>query len=72
MKTKALKQQQDKPIADLRKDVEVKKTQIVKTKLEFTKGAVKNVRSMRNLRRDIAQLMTIINQKQFEKEIHNV
>jgi len=44
MKAKAFKQQQEKSIKELYKDVEAKKMEVVKTKLEFTKGAVKNVK----------------------------
>lgn len=65
MKTKTFAEYTQKTPIELQKEVVVKKKELVKTALEYRKGTVKNVRTMRNLRRDIAQLKTLINEKLF-------
>ena len=51
-------------IASLQKKVSELKKKLVITKLKIKKGELKNVRAAKNLRRDIAVILTIIREKQ--------
>lgn len=63
MKKKQLKEIKNKTAQDLEKLVAETKTQLIKLKLEVLSGKNKNKRLGRSLRKEIAQLLTIINQK---------
>lgn len=63
MKKKQLKEIKNKTAQDLEKLVMETKIQLNKLKIEALSGKNKNKRMGRNLRKDIAQILTIINQK---------
>ena len=63
MKKKQLKEIKNKTAQDLEKLVAETKTQLNKLKIEALNGKNKNKRMGRSLRKEIAQLLTIINQK---------
>lgn len=63
MKRKELQKYEGSSGAELSKAVAEKKEELWKTMNEIKKGTLKNVRSGRRLRKDIAQLMTFMNTK---------
>lgn len=63
MKKKQLKEIKNKTAEELEKLVAETKTQLNKLKIEVLSGKNKNKRMGRSLRKEIAQLLTIINQK---------
>lgn len=67
MKKRELKDLQTKEVAELQKLLLEKKAEIGKLKLEMTTGKHKNVRVVKNARRDSAQIATILRQKEKEK-----
>lgn len=60
MKKSKLKEARTKDILELKKDLNQVQEQLAKTRLELLSGKIKNVRAVKNLRRDIAQLNTLI------------
>lgn len=63
MKKKQLKEIKNKTVEELEKLVMETETQLAKLKLEILSGKNKNKRLGKSLRKDIAQMKTIINQK---------
>lgn len=64
MKRKELQELRQKDKAQLLKLVREKKKELVKEAADIGLGRAKNVKAVRNLRRDIAQLMTILREKE--------
>ena len=64
MKTKKLDDLRSKTIEQLRGSVEEKKKVLLKVKVSLATGQQKNLKEGKNLRKDIAQILTIIRQKQ--------
>lgn len=63
MKKSEIKVLREKNIEDLKKLFSVKKKEINKVMIEVSSGTEKNLKKIRFLRRDIAQILTIIRQK---------
>lgn len=63
MKKKQLKENKNKTAEELGKLVIELKSQLEKLMMEILAGKNKNLRALRSLRKDIAQILTIINQK---------
>lgn len=63
MKKKQLKEIKNKTAEELEKLVKETKAQLSKLKLEALSGKNKNKRLGKSLRKEIAQVLTIINQK---------
>lgn len=64
MKKKELTDIKNKTIKDLNKLVFTKKLEAKKSKMNTVAGKVKNLREFKNIRRDIAQILTVIKEKQ--------
>ena len=72
MKKKELTDIKNKTVKDLNKLVFTKKLEAKKSKMNTAAGKVKNLREFRNLRRDIAQILTVIKEKQIFELISEV
>jgi len=69
MKTKDLKNLRSKSVADLVKTVDAKKKDLLKLQISLSTGGEKNLKSVKNLKKEIAQILTIIREKEIvEKE----
>jgi large subunit ribosomal protein L29 len=64
MKIKEKKEMHDKTVVELRKDIADKKKAVFSAKLEHTQGRLKNPRSLKALRISIAQMLTILREKE--------
>ena len=70
MKKKELQELQTKGAAELQKIYFEKKAEIGKLKLEMTTGKHKNVRVVKNARRDLRQIATVLaSNKEEEKSL---
>lgn len=69
MKKKELIQLRKKSVKDLTVEAQKLREEISKAHIELAVGNVKNVRQVKNLRRDLAQILTILREKQIETEI---
>jgi len=63
MKRKDLTKHFSQTVSELQKEVASKKENLFTAQADIKKGTTKNVKATRVLRREIAQLLTIINQK---------
>ena len=63
MKKKQLKENKNKTVEELEKLVVEQRKQFDKSRFEFFNGKNKNTRALKSLRKDIAQVKTIINEK---------
>lgn len=72
MKKKELTDIKGKSIKDLNKLVFTKKLEAKKSKMNTVAGKVKNLREFKNIRRDIAQILTVIKEKQIFDMIKEV
>lgn len=63
MKRKELSPIREKTREAIEKAVQEKRLELAKVQAELRLGRVKNVKVAKNLRRDIAQLMTILREK---------
>ncbi|MFH0864035.1 MAG: 50S ribosomal protein L29 [Candidatus Gottesmanbacteria bacterium] len=66
MKKNKLTEAKSKNEIELKKDVITAKQQLNKTRLEIQSGKTRNIRLTRILRKDIAQLETILRQKEIQ------
>lgn len=64
MKTKDLSNLVSKPISELEKIVIDKKTTLMKSKADIIASREKNLKTAKNLRREISQILTLIRQKE--------
>lgn len=64
MKKKDLVDIRNKEIKDLKKLAEEKKLELAKTEVKIRSGEEKNVKKASKLRREIAQILTIIQEKE--------
>ncbi|QQG42021.1 MAG: 50S ribosomal protein L29 [Candidatus Woesebacteria bacterium] len=69
MKRKEFTGLKNKSIKDLEKLVREKKEESLKKKMEGISGKDKNLKNYRNLRREIAQALTLIKEKQIIEEL---
>lgn len=69
MKRKEFTDLKNKTIEDLTKFVREKREDSLKKKMEGVSGKDKNLKSYRNLRREIAQVLTLIKEKQIIEKL---
>lgn len=75
MKTKELRSIINKSKAELEKTLSDKRTDLDKVRLDMSAGKEKNLKRLKSLRHEIAQLLTLLNQKKLveaEKSKENV
>lgn len=65
MKAKELRKKSD---TELQKLLQDKKSRIVELKMNIASGNVKNVREMRETKKDVARIQTILNQQTAGKQ----
>ncbi|MCX6705033.1 MAG: 50S ribosomal protein L29 [Candidatus Woesebacteria bacterium] len=58
-----------KTVADLTKMVSVKRTDAIKKKMQILGGKEKNLKVYRNLRADIAKILTLIREKEILEKV---
>lgn len=63
MKKNKLVETREKDLGELKKELLGAKKQLARLRLEKASGKLKNTRAGRNLKKDIAQLLTIIKEK---------
>lgn len=68
MKKKELQEKRNKPLQDLIKEINQKEKDLAKIRLELVSGSIKNVHTVRALRRDIAQLKTVVREKEINQK----
>lgn len=69
MKKKELNNLREKKLKELVKIAQERKLELAKTSAQIKAGKVKNIKKKKNLKIDIAQIMTVIREKEiFEKE----
>jgi len=68
MKSKQLKDSRSKKVSDLDKQVAGLQKELLDLKLQLSVGKVKNARESKLKRRDIAQIKTIIREKELNKD----
>lgn len=66
MKTKELKNLKEKEVGELEKQVSELKKKVVLIYMNIRIGKEKNLKVVKNLRRDLAQVLTILSQKKGE------
>lgn len=62
MKKSELQELKNKPQDELQKDLDEKQTHLRSLKFDLAAGKVKNVAEIHKIKKDIARIMTIINQ----------
>ena len=61
MKKKELQQLSKKPVAELQKKVQESRNKLWQLRVDLAAGKVKNIKQIRNLKQDISQMLTFIN-----------
>lgn len=69
MKKKDLKSLRTKEIKDLEKMVEEKRANAVTAQVKMQAGQEKNLKKASNLKREVAQILTIIKEKELREEL---
>jgi ribosomal protein L29 len=69
MKKKEFTELRSKDIKVLQKLVFEKKAEAVKTKVGMSAGKEKNLKIFRNLRREVAQILTLIKEKEIAEKL---
>ncbi len=64
MKKKEITDLRSKKIEDLRKMADVKRAEVLKTKMKIMGGKEKNLSLKRNLSRDLAKILTLVREKE--------
>ncbi len=72
MKRKSLQKLREKGIEELKKKVLAMKKEQVELVAKIAVGREKNLKSTKNLRRDIAQLLTLIREKELLEQKTNL
>jgi ribosomal protein L29 len=60
MKIKEFKNFKDKPLPELRKELQAREEKLSRLRFDLSAGKVKNIREIRHIKKDIAQIMTLI------------
>ncbi len=60
MKLKEFKNFKTKPLPELEKELKAREEKISQLRFDLAAGKVKNIREIRHLRKDIAQILTLI------------
>lgn len=68
MKRNKLQEERQKKLSELSKDLMEIKERLLRAKLEILTGKLKNTRSLKNLRREKAQIETLIAEKNDQGE----
>ncbi len=63
MKKKELSEYKNKTLKELHKDLANLRERLVNLKFDLAAGKIKNIRDIRAIKKSIAQILTIINQK---------
>jgi len=69
MKKKELKDLRTKEAKDLRKILSERQKELLAKNVELTSGKEKNLKASRNLRREIAQVLTVIKEQEIVAKI---
>jgi ribosomal protein L29 len=69
MKRKDYTDLKGKTVADLTKLVSVKRTDAIKKKMQILGGKEKNLKLYRNLRADIAKILTLVKEKEILEKV---
>jgi ribosomal protein L29 len=64
MKIKEIQQLKNKPIAELQKDLVDYREKLRKLKFDLSQGKVKNIREIKDTKKIIARILTIISQQE--------
>ena len=72
MKKKELNKLREKSIKQLQTLVDKKKLELVKIQSKMKVGKEKNLKSTKNLKRDVAQILTIIREKELIKKASEI
>lgn len=68
MKTKEVKELPNKTVVDLKKMLDELQMSVATTKLDLKLGRSKNTAILKEIKRDIARVMTVLKQKEGEGE----
>lgn len=60
MKLKQVQELRTKSLVELKKEADEKRTETVKVRAEIVTGREKNIKRLKNLRHDLAQILTIM------------
>jgi ribosomal protein L29 len=63
MKTKQLDEYKNKPVEELEKDLQFLRGRMNALKFDLASGKTKNLKEMREVRKNIAQLLTLLQSK---------
>jgi ribosomal protein L29 len=69
MKTKEFKDLKTKSVKELKKMVSEKKTAIMKSKMQVFSGKEKNLKLSKNLRDEIAKILTLVKEKEIMEKL---
>lgn len=69
MKKKDLVSLRKKDVKELKKMAEDKKNEALNAHVKMLAGQEKNLKKARNLRREVAQILTIVKEKEFVEEL---
>ncbi len=68
MKNKEIKQIKDKPVQELQKNLVEYRETLRKLKFDLSQGKVKNIKQIKETKKMIARILTILNQRQTTKD----
>ncbi|MEK7162831.1 MAG: 50S ribosomal protein L29 [Patescibacteria group bacterium] len=63
MKQKEIQQLKNKPLSELKKDLPDYREKLRKLKFDLAQGKVKNIKEIKETKKMIARIMTVINQQ---------
>jgi ribosomal protein L29 len=69
MKKRELADIRKKTLKDLIKQVDKGRADLLKEKINISAGKSKNIRRIRNVKQDIAQILTVIREKELVEEL---
>ena len=64
MKRKEFQEYKNKPFLEINNDLRNLRERLAKLKFDLAAGKVKNIREIRQIKKDIARALTVVNQKQ--------
>ena len=64
MKRKEFQEHKNKSISDLKKDLSANREKLVKLKFDLAAGKVKNIGEIKQIKKSIAQILTIVREKE--------
>ncbi len=62
MKIKEFKNFRDKPLPELEKELQAREEKLAQLRFDLAAGKVKNIREIRHLKKDIAQILTLLSE----------